>query len=1071
MRNPRFNQHLIATTGEHLSRKSKSIRAKNKEGLILSRQLSEPLYLSSSPIRATTPVTRNLLLGLVWTTMMANEVLAQEEKGEIFDKEKFNDIFKADSGPLSQPNSTKPLYKTKPKEVYQKLIETHSDNFLAQPDREIVFESFPEEILSGFLNQKNFNHKDKGALNFLTYLAYQEQKQANFLGILKHSVTNSRKNIDLLNLLTSQVDGNGNNILHISCIMNNIDHLSAIFQNFNSARFSFSDQKSAIDRLKKDMIMKFNDDQFTPLMQAVKDNRLEMVNKILSESKSFDNVDYSFDVLMQVNKSGNSPLLLAIKDKNYQLLESLLVNFDSYTSEQKTQIQNVFKDSHKQISDDLLLSAVNNDSDNISQIIKTLKKINCSKVELKDLLTEKNSNGDSAIILLAFTKKIDSIIEIINEFDGKSPEEKELLKETLLQQNKYGNSALDFLITENPDDKIIEVLKALERKFSKADLKDLLTAKNSIGDSAIILLAFKQRIGSIIEIINEFDGKSPEEKELLKETLLHQNKYGNSALDFLIDKNPDDKIIEVLKTLENKLSKDELKDLLTEKNSNGNSAIIPLAFNQRIGSIIEIINGFDGKNPEERRLLKEILLQQNKYGDSALDLLITENPDDKIIEVLKALKNKLSKDELKDLLTEKRGNGNLAIVNLAKNGMIESILSVISAFDIDEEVDRNHLKEIFLKRSELGYSALYRLVNSSSNESNLKCIKKIISIFSNEEIETFLTKKVDNYRILTIQTSLVLAGNDRLVEEILKRGVEIKIDELPTSYYAKIPNVAVYYLEAFKKDEDNQIKEIKYYNSDNKDGVDILNLRLNDDRDDPLIVEIIAKDQSSRKVIITETSILNSDKKINATNLNLQNTFKLAESAKIDQIIINLNIELYDFPKNNSHALTIKLTKNDGGWDIIYHDPNSLLEIGLLRPEEWKQTNEKAIREICEQNNIKINSIAEHENIIANDIVGSCDTISSIVGASMIIGDDHSQKLATKCRDYFDYDKSDKSKILSTEGCIRHIGGDTLNKEVKSILDAKLELIKSKMDKAPSSLILPLDTSLQTKISPDTPEL
>jgi hypothetical protein len=245
--------------------------------------------------------------------------------------------------------------------------------------------------------------------------------------------------------------------------------------------------------------------------------------------------------------------------------------------------------------------------------------------------------------------------------------------------------------------------------------------------------------------------------------------------------------------------------------------------------MIEIINEFDGKNPEERRLLKETLLQQNKDGDSALDLLITENPDDKIIEVLKALKNKLSKDELKDLLTEKRGNGNLAIVNLAKNGMIESILSVISAFDIDEEVDRNHLKEIFLKRSELGYSALYRLVNSSSNESNLKCIKKIISIFSNEEIEIFLTKKVDNYRILTIQTSLVLAGNDRLVEEILKRGVEIKIDELPTSYYAKIPNVAVYYLEAFKKDEDNQIKEIKYYNSDNKDGVDILNLRLNDE--------------------------------------------------------------------------------------------------------------------------------------------------------------------------------------------------------------------------------------------------
>ena len=710
MRNPPFNQHLIAKTGEHLSRKPKELRVR---AIKKEESLASP---TSYPRRPTTPVTRNLLLGLVWA-LMTQEVLAQEEKEEIFDKKKSDDIFKADYSPLSQPNSTRPLYKTNPKKIYQKLIKTHSDNFLAQPDKKIVFESFPEEILSGFLNQKNFNHKDKGPLTFVTYLAYQENKQSNFLGILKHSTLNSGGKIDLLNLLTSQVDDNGNNILHISCIINNFNHLDAIFQNFNSAFFSISSQKSAIDKQKKDMIMKFNNDQFTPLMQVVKDNRLEMVNKILSESKSFDKVDYSFDVLMQVNKSGNSPLLLAIKGKNYKLIESLLVNFDSYTSEQKTQIQNVFKDSDKQISDDILSSAVNNNSDNISQIIKTLKKINYSKVELKDLLTAKNSNGDTAFIFLACNKRIGSILEIINEFDGGNPEERGLLKEILLQQNKNGN-ALDFLVDKNPDEEIIQVLKALKSKFSKDDLKDLLTAKNSNGDSAILLLVNNKRIESIIEIINEFDGKNPEEGGLLKEILLQRNINGYSALELLIANNPDEKIIEVINAFKSKLSKTELKDLLTDKNSGGDTAFIFLADSKKIGSIIEIINEFDGGNREESGLLKEILLQQNKNGN-ALDFLVDKNPDEKIIQVLNALKSKFSKDDLKDLLTARNGHkeGNFAIVFLAKNGMIESILSVISAFDIDEEADRNHLKEIFLKRNQLGGSALYYLVNNTSNES------------------------------------------------------------------------------------------------------------------------------------------------------------------------------------------------------------------------------------------------------------------------------------------------------------------------------------------------------------------
>ena len=307
--------------------------------------------------------------------------------------------------------------------------------------------------------------------------------------------------------------------------------------------------------------------------------------------------------------------------------------------------------------------------------------------------------------------------------------------------------------------------------------------------------------------------------------------------------------------------------------------------------------------------------------------------------------------------------------------------------------------------------------------------------------------------LLFVVYNLILGGNDKAIEEILDNGLKIKIDELPYSYFSNIPNVVIYYLEAFKQDKSSQIKEIKYYNPSiddeiEKKKIDFMDIKLNDDRDNPLMVEIVANDNSSKKVIITETNL---KEKINELDLNLQNTFKLAESNKINQIVINLTIRNYT-PKF-AHEITIKLTRHNDGWDAVYHDPNSISPYNYFRPEEDKQTNEEAIKAICKQNGIKIKSIKEHENIIVNDRLGSCDTISSIVSASMVIGDDHSQKLAKKCRDYFSYDKNDKSKILSTDGCISHIGGDELNKKVKIILEEKLKLIESKIKEKPSSTI------------------
>ncbi len=359
-----YNSSLNQKTGEFLSKKTKRLRVLRKTKL---RKIQDPTQNSQSrliPRRATSQLFRNFILASTLTTLIAQEISGDDIKNKIFNKEKSDDIFPPDQ---SKSNSTaspsfKPIFKDSSKQVCRDSIQEYKDILLTDPSKALNLKSFSPEILSRFLNEKGFSNPDWTAL---TYLANFKDLQVNFLNILMHS----SKNNEILKLITSQVDNKGNNILHISCQFENIDHLNAIFNNINSAFFSLSGID--VEKIKKEMTMQFNHEGYTPLMQAVKSDNSEIVKKILSQSKFFDKTDYSCDVLMQTNESGNSPLLLAITNKNYQLLESLLVNFDSYNSEQKKQIKQIFKNSNNQIFDDLHSYAVNNDGNKISQIIKT----------------------------------------------------------------------------------------------------------------------------------------------------------------------------------------------------------------------------------------------------------------------------------------------------------------------------------------------------------------------------------------------------------------------------------------------------------------------------------------------------------------------------------------------------------------------------------------------------------------------------------------------------------------------------------------------------------------------------
>jgi hypothetical protein len=1069
MKSVTYNSTLDKITGEFLSQKPKRLRVVRKKKLKIIQGSTQNSQSRLIPRRLTSQLFRKIILASTLATVIAQEGsenagnagnaenAENDIKDNIFNPKSSKDIFlphQSKSTSTASPSFNQ-IFDNSSKQVCRDSLQGYKDLLLADPSKNLNLKSISPETLSGFLNEKGFKNQDWTAL---IYLASFKDLQVNFLNILMHS----SQNIDLLKLITSQVDNKGNNILHVSCQFENIDHLIAIFNNINSAYF-YHDQE-AVNKIKKEMIMKFNHEEYTPLMQAVKSNNSEIVERILSQSKFFDKkTDYSFDVLMQANKSGNSPLLLAISNKNYQLLESLLVNFDIYNPQQKEQIKQVFRNSNNQIFDDLFSYVVNDDSNKISQIIKTLKKINYPKEELKDLLTKQVSDeyGDTAYTALAYKGNIESMLSILSAFDPSNKEDIKRLNEIFLAENKKGFSAMHFLIVQNSDENIEEIIKFFKQTGNE-NLKDLLIKQsgNSTGDTAFISLTFKQKTKLILSILSAFDPSNKEDIKRLNEIFLAENKKGFSAMHFLIVQNSDENIEEIIKFFK-QTGNENLKDLLIKQNGNsaGDTAFISLTFKQKTKLILSILSAFDPNNEDDIKRLNEIFLAENKKGFSAMHYLIFRNSDENIEEIIKFFKQ-TGNENLKDLLIKQNGYsvGDNAFISLVFNQKTKSILSTISAFDPSNKEDIKRLNEIFLSQNKQGFSALFFMVSYLNNISAFRCIEKLITINSNEEIKKIFTQTFSDKRILPIFTSLLLAGNDNAIEEILKRDVKIEIDELPYSYFSPIPNIAIYYLEAFKKDVNNQIKAIKYYNpiiegdKIEKKEINFMDIKLNDDMDKPLIVEIVNNDNSSKKIIITGTIINNSKNRIIGNNLNLQNTFKLAESDNLDQIVINLDIGYYNLLAS-SHAITIKLTRNNDSWDIVYHDPNSLLPTGSFRSVTSQQTNEKIIKAICEQNGIKINSLIEHDNIITNDSLGSCDSISSIVSASMIIGNDHSQKLAKKCQEYFRYHESDKSKILSVDGCIRHIGGDELNKKVKIILEEKLELIKSKMKDKPSTTI------------------
>ncbi len=1001
------NQRLISNTGEFLSRKPQKKRLKLK-----SKKITKA---GTTPSRRTLmrSFVRRAILFNILSTVMINEASANDS---LIDPDSFDrnsaqnpdDAFSASkmsSSSASFVTKSEITSSTCDSQAFLKSIDlTEFKKQVINSPNIISIKTLltlkKTQKLTEFLTQKDFKNSDSTVLLFLASF----NKKIDSFSLVLHASIND---LELFKSLLFQVDDIGRSAFFISCEIGNIDHLNIIFQNFQSAYLlNTLDDISQIDAIKKDMIMKTNHDKISALMKAVLNNNISVITKILDESVSLDQISYSKDVLMQCDQKGNSPFSIALSRGNKEILAIIINAF----KDNKSEFLEIIKHQNNKGSSALFDESNIGRHENIAMIISLLTESGFTKDQLKEIIIlSQNSFSDNPFLISIHRYHHQSAKALITPFQSKTPEDIKAIQEIVMQKNKSGYSSLNLESTLGKHKYVAMIISLLtESGFTKDQLKEIIMHQdNTSGNSALINSSVRDHHQTTNELIAPFQSKTPEDVKIIQEIVMQENKYGNALLHILADTERYESIAIIISLLiESGFTKDQLQEVIMQKNKHGNSLLHILADTAKHKNIAMIISlliesGFT------KDQLQEIIMQKNKYGLPPLMLInaITLESIEVFRSLISPFKTKSSDDinRIIEIVTDESIDGFVFFGNhFIDNQLLSDFISMLSELS-DASLDQMQLTKLF---------------NTQSSQGNS----------------------------LSLINNLLLSGNDELIAKIIKLGFNDKILDLTFNYQSFIPKLCIYYLEAFRKiDLDLPIKEVKYYyckiSSDEikDEETTIEKIELKGDRCDILITEIIDLNGLSKKVILSDIYTINyqKNKPPQQQIQRLKNAINVANNFQINEILIGLDIRKYD--EISAHAISLKLTRNttNNRWDILFHDPNQAIP-------KFLGINENSINELFVASQIPFNQITQHENIIPNYKFGSCDIISTIVLASMIIGEDHVKKLTAKCREFFTYQEGD-SKILSTDRCIQSIS-EVLNKEIKVMLEQRFTSIQRSID-------------------------
>jgi hypothetical protein len=265
-----------------------------------------------------------------------------------------------------------------------------------------------------------------------------------------------------------------------------------------------------------------------------------------------------------------------------------------------------------------------------------------------------------------------------------------------------------------------------------------------------------------------------------------------------------------------------------------------------------------------------------------------------------------------------------------------------------------------------------------------------------------------------------MSGNVEAVEIILQIDPQIKVEPLPIAYSTKIPQTAIYYLDAFLKADaiSKQVSVFELCEGEAKETkIDDIKLASHN----PILIKL-----DQRPVILAP------DLLVEVANNGLGETLKLAAEHNVSEVVFNIDSMKY------SHTVTAKLSKDANNlWNVVIIDPNTkgaiiqdfanfvgsaLKSAGVnfkISPANYRLANERST---------SFSPGVIIPNYASKTLAGYCDVIGSMVAASLIIGDDHSQSLRKFC-------------VENGANCVEKIG-EKLTPKIDEVMKKKMSRIK-----------------------------
>jgi len=325
----------------------------------------------------------------------------------------------------------------------------------------------------------------------------------------------------------------------------------------------------------------------------------------------------------------------------------------------------------------------------------------------------------------------------------KTFENREELKDFILTKNYYENNFLHELVEDNKNPAIIDLtFKKLKENFSEAQLKEILTSKDSMEMNLLQYAACSLEVTGVHQILwkffRDFCGTDGKFLEMLKEV----DEYGQNILHSAARKSSGEVFEFMIQELEKSASRDEIREILRNLDD-GNKNLLQAASEYNKSSEFHKTLWKTFHKYFEKSEIVEFIKHVDKYGNNLLHIAVEWNTEEIVELTWNKIKSFLNHDEQVEYLKLKGKDGqnilHIAISNSnSPNEVFEFLIQELEKIASRDEI-REMLRNLDNYNKNLLQAASRRNISSELYKTLWKTFHKY---FENSEIVEFM-KHVD----------------------------------------------------------------------------------------------------------------------------------------------------------------------------------------------------------------------------------------------------------------------------------------------------------------------------------------